>query len=188
MLKRKVISIDGVGEQYSQQLNNAGITNIEHLLDISPIELSEKIRIPPSRLYEFKRKAQIIQEIKIEPRDYEPLLNLECSKILGAKVGELEQTSKISSKKIRILKEQLSNLYVAIDNDTIKDSKLNEVVEYSSRHKKDVSSTTNIHVVIGKNTSAKDEQPFDILIDLNNGILRGIDNIIRLLPQIKTTN
>jgi len=82
----------------------------------------------------------------------------------------------------------LSNLYVAIDNDTIKDSKLNEVVEYSSRCKKDVSSTTNIHVVIGKKTSTKNEQPFDILIDLNNEILRGIDNIIRLLPQIKTTN
>jgi len=88
MLKRKVISIDGVGEQYSQQLNNVGITNIEHLLYISPIELSEKTRISPSRLYEFKRKAQIIQEIKIDSMDYEHLLNLECSKILGARVGE----------------------------------------------------------------------------------------------------
>ena len=190
MLKRKVISIDGVGDKYSQQLNNVGITSIERLLDISPIDLSEKTRIPPSRLYEFKRKAQIIQEIKIDPGDYESLLNLECSKILSSKVSELERTSKIPSDKIRILKEQLSDLYVAVDNDVIKDAKLGEVVEYSKKiPRTEVCLTdTNVKILTGSKESTDDEQTFDISIDLNRDILHSINNIIALLPRIKITN
>lgn len=187
MLKRKVISIDGVGDQYSLQLNKVGITTIEHLLDVSPVELYEKTGIPASRLYEFKRKAQIIQEIEIDPNDYESLLNLECSKILSSKVSELERTSKVSSDKIKILKEKLSDLYVAVDNDVIKDAKLGEVVEYSKKTpRKEVRLTdTNIKTRTGTESN---EQTFDISMDLNNDIIRSINNLIALLPRIKITN
>jgi len=192
MLKRKIISIDGVGDQYSQRLNNAGIITIEHLLDVSPVELYERTGIPASRLYEFKRKAQIIQEIEIDPNDYESLLSLDCSKILSSKVSELERTSRISSDKIRILKEKLSNLYVAVDNDVIKDANLSEVVEYSKNIPRKNVHLTNIDtktkILTGTKESINDGQTFDISMDLNNDIIRGINDIIAFLPRIKITN
>lgn len=189
MLKRKVISIDGVGDQYSQQLNKTGITSIEHLLDVSPVELYERTGIPASRIYEFKRKAQIIKDIEIDPEDYESLLNLECSKILSSKVSELERTSKIPSDKIRILKEQLSDLYVAVYNDVIKHAKLGEVVYSKKTPRKEVRLTdTDIKIATGTKESTNDEQTFDISIDLNRDILHSINNLIALLPRIKITN
>ena len=128
LLKKEILIIDGVGDKYSDLLQKEGITSVGKLLDHDPLELSQKIAIPYQHLFEFKRKAELVGETVFDYTILQAILDWPLAKILGTSQAEIISKTGFTSLQVDELKYHIASLFVALDNDILKEIPLKDVI------------------------------------------------------------
>lgn len=112
-----VISIDGVGEGYANDLTAAGIQTLDNLFNINP--LLPIGNIPLVKLREFHTKAKLVISIKVTLAPFVEFADYSISDLLTRKPDQLvdEVNSRdLSVEMVSLLQAELALLQVALDD------------------------------------------------------------------------
>jgi len=112
-----VISIDGVGEQFSRLLNGASVITIADLLRIDPLQPIETI--PAVKLREFRTKARMLMGFRIDLSLFLALSERSISSVLQENPERLRSeigSGPVTTPQIVQMQESLGILQVALDD------------------------------------------------------------------------
>lgn len=112
-----VISIDGVGEQFSRVLNAAGVNTLDDLLQIDPLQPLENI--PAVKLREFRAKARIVTGFRANLSPFSALFERSISALLQTNPEELAaetDSPTVTPERVVRMQEALAILQVALDD------------------------------------------------------------------------
>ena len=121
--------IDGIGPQYEQQLNDAGVHNVEELYMIYPVTFSGFVNLSKARLYEFQKKADIALNTKFSRATFNPLFGATLISIIETPDNTLRQNTGLDQSLIAQLKNGIALLFVALDNSEIENLTLSSFEE-----------------------------------------------------------
>lgn len=126
-----ITSIDGIGTEYSSDLNAKGVTTLEELIMVDPLQSIGNI--PKVKLREFRAKARAVMELKLTNLSRfksTPIANYSISKILKTQPDELLNAIGTSDPAIAIhLQEELAMLQIALDEARLKSMKFSELMD-----------------------------------------------------------
>ncbi len=124
-----VISIDGIGEEFSGLLNRTGINTLSNLVAIDPLQSIENI--PGVKLREFRAKARMVLNLNADLLAFVPLSERNISDLLKADpqtlAGEVGSPLVTDSHIIQ-MQEQLAILQVALDDTTLREISLGDLL------------------------------------------------------------
>ena len=123
-----VVAIDGVGEDYAGQLAANGVATLGDLVRINPLSSVEDI--PMVRLREFRAKARLVLNLRVNlapfaelaERDVSGMLR-ESPESLAVDAGDNRATSEDAAR----LQEQLAVLQIALDDAQLQQVTLGEL-------------------------------------------------------------
>lgn len=124
-----VSCIDGIGEEYTQQLIDASIITIGQLADIDPLRSIGTI--PPVKLYEFREKARmVIMHQSPDISLFHEIDDLSLSGILFNSEDQILESANnpaLTIEIVRNLKNTIAQLQVALDDSVLQEISLGEL-------------------------------------------------------------
>lgn len=123
-----VSNIEGVGEVYTNKLGKQRIAVVKDLERINVDTLSERTGIPLYKLYVIKRRAELALSVKVDATLFKPLLDRRLDNIMRTSTEELRTITGQPSDTIDNLKNEISTLLLALDNNIVKNMLLEDLV------------------------------------------------------------
>lgn len=113
-------AIDGVGEEYGDQLNAGGVVSIGDLVQVDPLAAFGDI--PAVRLREFRAKARLVMGLRLDLSPFAALAQYSVSNVLLERPDTLAQIINapgVTPGVVARLQEQLGVLQIALDEDQL---------------------------------------------------------------------
>ena len=111
--------IDGIGEQYAQQLTNQGIDNVIELYMIQPDTLSPLVDLSIAKLHEFQRKADFAINTKFDRNIFNTVFDWKLKDIIETTDNDIRNQTGMTIQQITELKSGIATLFVALDNSEV---------------------------------------------------------------------
>ena len=125
-----VMSIDGVGGRYADMLENKGVRTLDDLLKMDP--LAPVGTIPLVRLREFRAKARIVLQTRVNLDPFKKLADQNISRVLKEnpeKLAGLIGAPAITPEKIACMQEGLAPLQVALDDSQLRKITIGDLLD-----------------------------------------------------------
>ncbi|TFG44519.1 MAG: hypothetical protein E4H43_00205 [Bacteroidia bacterium] len=123
-----VISIDGIGDEYADELGKNGIYSLGDLAEIDPF--SPVGIIPQGRLRDFRAKARMVSRLGINLPPVFPLADRSISSLLSERPEVLAiDVPGLTSEIIKQLQEELSVLHIALDDAHLQQITLGDLIK-----------------------------------------------------------
>ncbi len=124
----RVISIDGIGDEYAGELGKNGIYYLSDLAEIDPF--SPVGSIPQARLKDFRAKARMVSRLGVNPAPFIQLAECSISSLLSKRPEILATDAPgVTSEVIKQLQEKLSVLHIALDDAHLQQITLSELIK-----------------------------------------------------------
>ncbi len=125
-----VISIDGVGEQFSVLLNAAGVNTLNDLIEIDPLQTISSI--PGVKLREFRAKARMVMGFRADLLPFASLSEQNISTLLKTEpetiASEIGLVGTVTSSHVIQMQETLAILQVALDDAALQEISLGRLL------------------------------------------------------------
>lgn len=122
-----VISIDGIGDEYANELGKNGIYSLGDLAEIDPF--SPVGTIPQARLKDFRAKARMVSRLGVNPAPFIQLTERSISSLLRKRPEILATDAQgLTSEIIKQLQEELSVLHIALDDAHLQQITLGDLI------------------------------------------------------------
>lgn len=123
-----VISIDGIGGEYADEL---GINGIYSLGDLAEIDHFSPVgTIPQGRLRDFRAKARMVSRLGVNPALFTQLAEHSISSLLSKRPEILATDAPgLTSEIIKQLQEELSVLHIALDDAHLQQITLSDLIK-----------------------------------------------------------
>ena len=124
-----VISIDGVGDEYSSDLGGQGIESLGDLAEIDP--LLSIGNIPQVKLREFRAKARMVMRLRISLTPFMTLADRSISSLLRKNPEDLAGVigaPAVTPEVVTGLQEELAVLQIALDDEQLQSITIDELI------------------------------------------------------------
>lgn len=123
-----VISIDGIGDEYADELGKNGIYSLGDLVDIDPF--SPVGTIPQARLRDFRAKARMVSRLGINMAPLFPLADCSINSLLNEKPEILATDAPgLTLEIMTYFQEELSVLHIALDDAHLQQITLGDLIK-----------------------------------------------------------